>query len=452
MDKRSSVLAQIENLRRCKAEGKNISDIERENNVYIGFFYDFLRKRVRRYVNDGSIEDSLLLEYENLYQECKYGKRKQDALTCDDTETETENECIYDDEPSYEEDEEETPPSKNPVTYVRSLEKTYNVASGVNYGRIERYEVEYRLDRQTYTVKLSREDMEILHSSYSSDGENLSQKEVCRKFSGLDRRHLKKILYTLGLTKASSPFPPHIFEENSVSDIVEKTNEIKEKAYFKRLDNERINFLERRNNELNSEIQRLKSKHTLVSNFDPSNIKPYVPLVKKASSNCLFLYISDCHVGAYVDNRSIYTNEYNKEEFFRRLDSVVDLVNSFSGVYHFDKIVVCNLGDSLDGYDNRTTRGGHSMPQNMDNKEQFETFTKGMIRMFDSLHALNISNRIDYICVGESNHDGDFGWAANAALEAYLTAKYPTMHVQVFKKYIGVCNYGSHTFVLTHGK
>ena len=27
-------------------------------------------------------------------------------------------------------------------------------------------------------------------------------------------------------------------------------------------------------------------------------------------------------------------------------------------------------------------------------------------------------NKLNYVCVGESNHDGDFGYAANVALEA----------------------------------
>ena len=55
-----------------------------------------------------------------------------------------------------------------------------------------------------------------------------------------------------------------------------------------------------------------------------------------------------------------------------------------------------------------------------------------------------------YICVGESNHDGDFGYAANVALEAILTHK--GVDCTIFDKFIGEFNVGDTTFVLCHGK
>ncbi|MGL5690503.1 MAG: hypothetical protein ACRDD8_06735, partial [Bacteroidales bacterium] len=116
------------------------------------------------------------------------------------------------------------------------------------------------------------------------------------------------------------------------------------------------------------------------------------------------------------------------------------------------KIVVCNLGDSLDGYSNKTTRGGHHLPQNMDNKEQFQSYIEEMVMFFDKLYTSGITNTVDYVCVGESNHDGAFGWAANYALGEILALRYTNTDVNIFDKFIGHLTYGNHTFIFTHGK
>jgi hypothetical protein len=56
------------------------------------------------------------------------------------------------------------------------------------------------------------------------------------------------------------------------------------------------------------------------------------------------------------------------------------------------------------------------------------------------------------MCVGDANHDGDFGYLTNKALQIYLDIKYPDMNVRVFEKFIEAFDYGVHTFILSHGK
>ena len=46
------------------------------------------------------------------------------------------------------------------------------------------------------------------------------------------------------------------------------------------------------------------------------------------------------------------------------------------------------MGDNLDGMDEQTARRDHMMPQNMDNKEQFNTFIKVMTWFIGNLRAL----------------------------------------------------------------
>ena len=55
-----------------------------------------------------------------------------------------------------------------------------------------------------------------------------------------------------------------------------------------------------------------------------------------------------------------------------------------------------------------------------------------------------------YFCVGESNHDGDFGYAANLALAAVLEQF--DVKCQVFDKFIGEFTLNETTYVMCHGK
>lgn len=448
MTKIDKIKEQIKKLQRCLIEDMSIAELEKDLGVYVGYFYDVYRRKVLKYTLRGEIPQSLAEEYLELYKKCGYrGKLMNNPHSV--------SSLLY--------------PLKiyNPTTpkvEKNTTKKDISPSSGSisrstvkklqnNIPQIEEYVTNITINGTQQFFTFSREDMETIHKLYSKEGKDLSQKAVLRQFPNLSRQSLKKILTAFNITKDCAPFAPHELEEKTNEELHEQTMKLREQSYFNKLDAEKTKILEKRNYELKSTIENLKSKHQFMSSLDFSNIKPFTPKHNPINTRkSLFLYISDCHVGAFVDNRSIYSNNYDKSEFNNRLDKIVTQVKNLSSNYNFDKIIICNLGDSLDGYYGKTTRGGHNMPQNMDNKEQFEVFTKGMIRFFDSLNNLGISNTVDYLCVGEDNHSGDFGWAANATLEAYLKAKYPSMHIQIFKKFIGVYNYGKHTFILTHGK
>lgn len=453
MNKKEYVNKQIELLQTCIDNNISISELERRMNVHIGYFYDILRRKVKVYTLTSDITQELANKYINLYESARKHKSKKNKNTQTVEIDNTEN--IVDTPKTYisninEQMEEENFNCSVGVKYIRS--DTDNISQSSNIGRIDSYLVTINNSNEIITYELSRDDMECIYAKYSRDGQNLSQKQVLRNFPTLTKKEFKKILTTCDITKDSPPYAPHELEESNEEDLLSKTLSIRENSFFTRLEAEKVKYLEKRIYELKTNLEKCKTKESYLKNIDLSNIEPYTPKTQTESQSSLFLYISDCHVGAYVDNRSIYTNPYDKNEFNNRLDKIVDLVKQLSKNYWFDKIVVCNLGDSLDGYYGKTTRGGHNMPQNMDNKEQFEVFTKGMIRFFDSLYELEVSNTIQYLCVGEDNHSGDFGWAANATIEAYLRAKYPNMYIKIFKKFIGTYNHGKHTLVLTHGK
>ena len=108
------------------------------------------------------------------------------------------------------------------------------------------------------------------------------------------------------------------------------------------------------------------------------------------------------------------------------------------------------MGDYLDGMDGMTARRDHVMPQNMDNREQFEVFLRRMIDFIDGLS--NYCNELIIYAVPEGNHDGSSGYMAIRALQYAINARYPKIKFEVFDRFIGSYEFRTHTYVLTHGK
>jgi hypothetical protein len=189
--------------------------------------------------------------------------------------------------------------------------------------------------------------------------------------------------------------------------------------------------------------------------FLESNISP-CPTPKKtpvASKKALFVYMSDKHVGALTHPNSIFNNEYNEDVFevrmMRVLEEIEKQVKAFG---RLEDLFICDLGDSLDGWSGHTTRGGHQLPQNMNNKESFMTYLYAHKRFFDELQEKNLANNIHAIMQTEDNHAGSFGYITNQALALYLNTAYPFIKVTIMEKFLEHFDYGKHTFIFTHGK
>jgi hypothetical protein len=173
----------------------------------------------------------------------------------------------------------------------------------------------------------------------------------------------------------------------------------------------------------------------------------------KDNRKALFIYLADLHIGAKTSNNSLFPNEYNAAVFKERLNHVLVTIKQnkeFFGV--FDALYIVNLGDALDGYNKQTTRGGHILPQNLDNNEQLDTFFEAHSSLFDTIVSLNAAKRIEYIACTNCNHSGSFGYAANRLLDVYLSLKYPDIKRTIITKFIDHVQYGQHTFMFTHGK
>lgn len=352
--------------------------------------------------------------------------------------------AAFDDDSTLEQVQLEADDDRNSINLVRDKD-----------GKIIYYDFKVlRRDKAPLVGRLTRDEMNNIYRMYSYYGMSITQREISRYFPEYSLIDFKRILRVFSITKAVSPFAPHIIEEHTKEELTNMQLREKENDFIRGIEEQSIKndrLLLKKYAFENIELKR-KLEEGVKVNLEGLDLSKFPAFLHEVSDSDkdLIVYLSDMHIGAYVSSLSIYSNPYNKEEVINRMNKVLDRICTLSKQYGgFDNIIVCNLGDSLDGYDGQTTRGGHSLPQNMCNKEQIHTFIEVMNYFFKELNELPY-NDLHYVCVGESNHDGDFGYAANVALEAILTNQ--GVNCTVFDKFIGEFELGGTTFVLCHGK
>jgi hypothetical protein len=158
---------------------------------------------------------------------------------------------------------------------------------------------------------------------------------------------------------------------------------------------------------------------------------------------------TDVHIGMNPndDGRSLYGGAWNEEELFSRLDKLADeiLINSCGRTLFVDE-----LGDFLDGWNGETARGGHKLPQNMDNRMQFDLGVKFKVMLAEKLANHFDSITFNNICM--DNHASDFGYMANQTSKHIIEAKFSNVKVINHEKFINHYYVGKHAFVISHGK
>lgn len=175
--------------------------------------------------------------------------------------------------------------------------------------------------------------------------------------------------------------------------------------------------------------------------------------VPPSNKKALFVYLSDRHIGAFVGDTALYQNTYNGQEYKARMEEVLyQIYKHYNTFGVFEDIYIIDLGDKMDGQNGQTTRGGHKLPQNMSNKQAFETALSVEKWFFDTLIEDNIAVNYHVFQNCNSNHGGDFDYMVNRAIELYLNAVYPWVKTRMLTKFIEHEVYGEHVFLLTHGK
>ena len=288
-------------------------------------------------------------------------------------------------------------------------------------GNIQYYTFEiFRKDSPTLRGKLDRKEMETIYKLYSYYGANLTQKIVSREFPNYTFVEFKRILRAFNIYKANSEFAPHQVEELTEEQLINLHNQNKENNVLRRLEKDQLSEANKLINKLVKENQELSKPSKLLE-----EALKYVPTIKNSKpkdlkglgKNTAIIWLSDLHIGAYNETFGFYQlPEYDENEILRRLDKIIDY---FSG-RSFDNLIVVDLGDSIDQFKKETTRGGHSLPNNMTDKEMSHLYLNCMSYFFNNLHNVVNCGNFMYYSIGESNHSGDFGWALNLALSYKL--------------------------------
>jgi hypothetical protein len=161
------------------------------------------------------------------------------------------------------------------------------------------------------------------------------------------------------------------------------------------------------------------------------------------------LVFTDVHVGmdASDKGRNMYETEWNKTILFERLNQMVN----FTLAKQESKILyISDLGDFLDGFNGNTTRGGHSLPQNMSNQEAFDAGFMFKVRLLEALAPHYELVVMRNVC--NDNHAGDFAYFVNQAVKSYINTQLKNVQIINQTSFIDWELVGNYCFVSTHGK
>lgn len=341
---------------------------------------------------------------------------------------------------------------RNKVEIIRDNSQSIQIGDKL-LGKINSYKFTILIrDKASLEGELSREEMDLVYRLYSTEGSNLTQRTVSRYFPNFTFQDFKRILRAFNVTKASSPFAPHVLEEKSTDELIQLTFQSKENDYLRKLEQDRNKLNETKLKEVlkeNYELkQNIRSGKHLIESLELTNEK-YEIVKNKNNKNTVLIYLSDMHIGAYNSNEGVYENPYDEQEVVKRLNKVF---NRISNIKEIDQLVIFNLGDAIDGYNSKTTResSSHILPQNMSNKEQCQVYIRVMTNFFNNIQNTIKYNELKFYSVGHSNHGGDFEYSINIALSHILDSK--GISSVISSKPLDFFKLGNKTIVYGHGK
>jgi len=163
------------------------------------------------------------------------------------------------------------------------------------------------------------------------------------------------------------------------------------------------------------------------------------------------LVYTDTHIAMDVQGKDgvpMYDGKWDEEEILNRLNLMINHIRKFKSS---NILVIDDLGDFMDGLGGQTTRKGHELPQNMNDKEAFDLALKFKITLVDSL----ILDYDKIICnnITNDNHSGVFSYFVSSAVKGILEQRYPeSVKVNSIKRFMHHYSIGNHTFVISHGK
>ena len=108
-------------------------------------------------------------------------------------------------------------------------------------GKITGYKFEiFRRNKPAITGVFTRNEMNSVYRMYTYYGSGLTQQIVSRYFPDYSLIDFKRILRAFNITKASSPFAPHMYEEYTEDELKEMHLREKENDFLKRIEKDEV--------------------------------------------------------------------------------------------------------------------------------------------------------------------------------------------------------------------
>ena len=321
-------------------------------------------------------------------------------------------------------------------------------------GKITSYNYKiFRKNKSPLLGNLSREEMNLIYRLYSYYGDSLTQRTISRHFVELSLIDFKRILRAFNITKACSPFAPHMYEEYTEKELREIQLREKENSFLRKAEEDQIKNNEKLLKKYAQENIDLKDKLKKAQfSIELDKVTPYTIEVQNNSDRTINLYLADMHIGAAVCSGALYKDNvnYGKDEVIRRLKCII---KSLTEIGPFGKINLVLVGDNIDccGIYGRTARLDHEMPENMDPREQANTFLSVM-RWFISSLVTTFKCEFEIFSVPCGNHAGNFEYICNKALMSAVNVEFPNIKTTLWEDFYGVFEVNGLRFICTHGK
>ena len=180
---------------------------------------------------------------------------------------------------------------------------------------------------------------------------------------------------------------------------------------------------------IESEVQNFDIEEIVKKHINPIKLEVNTNILKEENDFDMLTY-TDVHIGMETnpDGKAMYSEPWDRIHALASCDRMIKetVLNQKSST-----LVIDELGDFLDGYNQQTTRGGHALPQNMSNEEVFDVALEFKMRLID-----NLSNHYETIVfnnICNDNHAGSFGYFVNKAFKDICSVKYPSVEVNNYK-------------------
>jgi len=188
----------------------------------------------------------------------------------------------------------------------------------------------------------------------------------------------------------------------------------------------------------------------VVKNANLPNISPPEQTDVSMTGQFDRLVITDTHIGMNPnpnDGYSLYGGKWDEEELEERVDIVLHTVLSRR---KSNILIIDELGDLMDGWDGKTVRRQHDLPQNMTNQTAFDVALRFKINLVGNLAQVYDKVHVNNIC--EDNHSGAFGYVVNSAFKIAIESMTENVKVMNYRKFMNHYRIGKNVFIISHGK